>query len=68
MAKHAVYCATRNLYGDMEAAAKSLVANSDVDRVHFLIEDAAFPSELPGIIECHGVSSQEFFASKGLVI
>ena len=34
--KHAVYAATRNLYGQMELAAKSLVANSDVDVVHFL--------------------------------
>lgn len=63
--KHAVYCATRNLYGDMETAAKSIVANSDVDKVHFLIEDAAFPSELPGIVECHDVSSQEFFPPDG---
>ena len=59
--RHAVFCATRNLYGDMEAAARSLVANSDVDRVHFLIEDAEFPRPLPDIVECHDVSGQEFF-------
>ena len=59
--KHAAYCGTRNIYGDMETAAKSLVANSDVDRVHFLIEDGEFPRPLPGIIECHDVSGQEFF-------
>lgn len=63
--KHAVFCATRNLYGDMEAAARSLVANSDVDRVHFLIEDAHFPRSLPDIIECHDVSGQAFFPSYG---
>lgn len=63
--KHAVYCATRNIYGDMEAAAKSLVANSDVDKVHFLIEDAEFPRPLPPIVECHDVSGQEFFHSDG---
>ena len=63
--KHAVYCATRNLYGDMEAAARSLVANSDVDKVHFLIEDAAFPRPLPDIIECHDVSGQGFFPMAG---
>ena len=63
--KHAVFCATRNLYGDMEAAARSLVANSDVDRVHFLIEDAEFPRPLPDIIECHDVSGQEFFPRMG---
>ena len=63
--KHAVFCATRNLYGDMEAAAKSLVANSDVDKVHFLIEDAEFPRPLPDIIECHDVSGQRFFSNVG---
>ena len=63
--KHAVYCGTRNLYGDMEAAAKSLVANSDVGRVHFLIEDAEFPRPLPDIVECHDVSGQEFFSRLG---
>ena len=63
--KHAVFCATRNLYGDMEAAARSLVANSDVDRVHFLIEDAEFPRPLPEIIECHDVSGQKFFPMTG---
>ena len=63
--KHAVDCATRNIYGDMEAAAKSLVANSDVDKVHFLIEDAEFPRPLPSIVECHDVSGQEFFHRDG---
>ena len=63
--KHAVFCATRNLYGDMEAAARSLVANSDVGRVHFLIEDAYFPRPLPDIIECHDVSGQAFFPLYG---
>lgn len=63
--KHAAYCGTRNIYGDMETAAKSLVANSDVGRVHFLIEDAEFPNPLPDIVECHDVSGQEFFPPGG---
>ncbi|MBR2838971.1 MAG: hypothetical protein IKE55_09325 [Kiritimatiellae bacterium] len=63
--RHAVYSGTRNVYGDMEASAKSLIANSAVDRVHFLIEDAAFPGELPDIIECHDVSVQTFFPPDG---
>lgn len=54
--KHAVYSGTRNLYADMETSAKSLVANSSVDMVHLLIEDAEFPSELPGIVEAIDVS------------
>lgn len=45
--KHAVYCGTRNLYEGMVLASKSLVANSSVDRVHFLIEDDEFPYEMP---------------------
>lgn len=65
MAKHAVYCGTRNVYGDMETSAKSLIANSDVDVVHFLIEDAEFPHELPEIIQCHDVSGQAFFPPDG---
>lgn len=63
--RHAVYCGTRNLYGDMETAAKSLVANSDVDRVHFLIEDGSFPRPLPEIVECHDVGGQRFFPPEG---
>ena len=63
--RHAVYCATRNLYGEMELAAKSLVANSTVDVVHFLIEDAEFPRPLPGIVQTHDVSGQAFFKPDG---
>lgn len=63
--KHAAYCGTRNIYEDMETAAKSLIAMSDVDVVHFLIEDAEFPHELPEIIQCHDVSGQTFFAPDG---
>lgn len=63
--REAAYCGTRNIYGDMETAAKSLVANSNVDVVHFLIEDAEFPHELPEIIRCHDVSAQRFFPEGG---
>ena len=45
--KHAVYSGTRNLYGDMVTAAKSLIANSSVTDVWLLIEDDEFPYELP---------------------
>ena len=63
--RHAAYCGTRNIYGDMETAAKSLVANSNVDVVHFLIEDAEFPHDLPSIVQCHDVSGQTFFPQGG---
>ena len=45
--KHAVYSGTSNLYEPMVWSAKSLVANSSVDCIHFLIEDDNFPYELP---------------------
>ena len=59
--KCAAYCGTRNIYADMERSARSLIANSDVDKVYFFIEDDEFPSELPSIIECRNVSGQTFF-------
>ena len=63
--KHAVFCGTRNLYTDMETAAKSLVANSSVDRIHFVIEDAEFPRPLPDFVECHDASGQRWFDFDG---
>ena len=61
MMKVAAYCGTREIYEDMEMSAKSLIANSSVDRVYFIIEDDEFPTELPDIIECRNVSNQTFF-------
>lgn len=59
--KCAAYCGSRNIYSDMETSAKSLVANSDVERVYFFIEDDEFPHELPSIVECRNVSEQAYF-------
>lgn len=59
--KAAVYSGTRNLYADMVTAAKSLIANSSVEKVFFLIEDDVFPYELPKMIETMNVSGQRFF-------
>ena len=63
---YAVYSGTRNLYNDMETGAKSLVANSKVDKIYFLIEDAEFPRELPDIVECINVSGQKYFSPYGI--
>ena len=63
--KAAVYSGTRNLYADMVTAAKSLIANSSVEKVFFLIEDETFPYELPEIIETMNVSGQRFFTKGG---
>lgn len=51
--KTAVYFGSREIYADMIPASKSLLINSDVDKIFLLIEDDDFPHLLPssGIIE-----------------
>ena len=63
--KEAIYSGSRNLYPHMATAAKSLIANSGVERVWFLIEDPEFPDELPGMVETIDVSGQGYFPPKG---
>lgn len=63
--KAAVYSGTRNLYPHMVAAAKSLIANSSVEKIFFLIEDDVFPEELPPLIETINVSGQKWFPADG---
>ena len=63
--KAACYAATRNLYGEMVGAAKSLLAHSDVDRIYFLAEDDELPVWLPDCIEVLNVSRQAFFRPSG---
>ena len=63
--KAAVYCGTRNLYGDIIPAVKSLLCNSDVDKIYLLIEDDVFPYELPDCVECINVSDQSYFDHDG---
>lgn len=60
MEKHALYSCTKNLYIDMVAAAKSLVANSDVDKV-WMLTDGEADLDLPDICETVDVSGQQFF-------
>ena len=61
----AVYSGTRNLYPHMVIAAKSLIANSGVEKVYFLIEDNKFPDKLPPLIETKNVSGQTWFPKDG---
>ena len=63
--KHAAYCGTREIYDDMMTSAKSLIANSDVDLVHLIIEDDVFPFELPDMVRTINVSGQTFFKPGG---
>lgn len=63
--KAACYCGTRNLYEDMVPAVKSLLINSDVDKVFLLIEDDEFPYEVPDCVVPINVSAQEWFKKDG---
>lgn len=67
MTRAAVYTGTRNLYGGMIAASKSLIANSDVEEVWLLIEDDEFPVDLPEIVHTMDISEKwkEFYDPKG---
>ena len=58
--KVAVYTGTKNLYEHMIPAVKSLIANSDVDKIYLLIEDDEFPCKLPDIVETKNVSGQTY--------
>lgn len=62
MNKVAVYTGTRNLYIHMVPALKSLLTNSDVERVYLLIEDDEFPYYIPkGLVKTINMSDQKFF-------
>ena len=63
----AVYFGTRNVYGMMVPAAKSLLAHTLVDRIYFMIEDKTFPDQihLPNIIRVRNVSDQTYFPDTG---
>lgn len=66
MKRIAAYTGTKNIYSDMVMSAKSLIANSAVDEVHFFIEDDTIEEEnLPDIIICHNVSNQKYYAADG---
>ena len=49
--KTAVYFGSHHVYDDMIPASKSLLKNSDVDKIYFLIEDDVYPHEIPSCIE-----------------
>jgi len=56
MRRVAVYAGTRNVYGMMAAAAKSLLAHTHMDKVCFMIEDDTFPEPLPDVISTWNVA------------
>ena len=61
----AVYTGSRNLYQHMVVAVKSILINSNVERVYLLIEDDDFPYELPDCVEIRNVSDQKYFKPDG---
>lgn len=60
-----VYCGTYNVYTEMMASAKSLLCNTQVDKVYFLTEDDKFPYDIPDIIENINVKNQKYFPPDG---
>ena len=65
--KAAVYFGSRHIYSDMVSAYKSLLVNSDVDRIYLLIEDDEFPFELHRDVEIINISKRitEWFEPNG---
>mgnify|MGYP002522379107 CR=1 FL=1 len=59
-----VYMGDERIYRQMMTAAKSLLLHNEVDRVYFLT-DSDFPYELPDVIECVNVHSQQIFSRSG---
>lgn len=58
-------CGTRNIYRDMIPCIKSVLKNTDVDRIYLLIEDDEFPEWLPSKCKCINVSDQDLFDETG---
>lgn len=63
--KVASYVGTRNVYDQIIPSLKSLIFNSDVERVYLLIEDDEFPIPVPEIVRTVNVSRQQFFYPSG---
>lgn len=54
--KAAVYFGSHHIYDDMVSAYKSLLVNSDVDKIYLLIEDDVFPVALHRDVEVINIS------------
>ena len=58
----AVYAGTKNVYPQMYTSLKSLLLNTEIDRVYLLVEDDSFPYPVPENVYLIDVSDQKFFA------
>lgn len=61
MDKVAVYSGTRNVYPQMYTSLKSLLLNTEMDRVYLMIEDDDFPYPVSENVLIMNVSGQQFF-------
>lgn len=63
MRKVVVYSGTSKVYPEMVTACKSLIANTDVDRIIFVAEQdrKKFPIPIPDYIEVVNVANQTYF-------
>ena len=59
--KAACYIMTRNVYKDIVPSLKSLLINSDVDKVYILAEDDDIGMKLPDKVEIINISDQPYF-------
>lgn len=59
--KVGVYTGTRNVYPQMYTSLKSLLLNTEMDKVYLMIEDDEFPYPIPENVFTINVSGQEFF-------
>ena len=59
--KVAVYTGTRNVYPQMYTSLKSLLLNTEMDRVYLIIEDDKFPYPVPSNVLLINASEQTFF-------
>ncbi len=62
MRRVAVYAGTRNVYGQMVIACKSLLAHTRMDKIYFLIEDDSFPEPLPDVIETKKINWTDYIS------
>ena len=65
MNKYACYFMTRNYYKNIGPSLKSLLCNSDVDKVYLLIEDDDVGFDLPDRVECRNISKENCFNKNG---
>ena len=60
MEKHVVYGATRNLYGQIPAAMKSLLDHTEVDCIHVMLEDDELPFDCPYSVPIETINVKEY--------